>query len=356
MENYHDVTLVEKGSEWRTIGYGVGVWKNGLEILKKLPLNQAFWDSGCAVKEGGALNRNAEIVRLESFEEINGMPWAISFEREIIHQAIHELLSSTIVKFNTTISSITQLTSGVETEFNDGTKNKFDIVVGADGIRSRVRDLIFGKNKLKSYGWNIWGAWIPARLSPFPGYFVMGGNGECLLGFPYHERQAIGLMYRSESVNWPTLPKNHEEILEKFPLIKEHIHELVFSIEDLPTMFNDKLQYAEMDQWYDKRVVLIGDARHGMSPLTGMGTSLALEDAYVLAEELNHDQAIPAALENFSVRRNRRLETIKPFRKIIEGVGMPKSPMREKIRDFALGHMPNAFPKRLFKKMFELKI
>lgn len=356
LQKKHQITIIEKGPAWRTIGYGVGIWKNGLDILRKLSLDQNFWNSGYPVRQGATLSSKGEIQFQMSFEtNEKDQPIAITFEREILHEAIHRKLENVAIKFNTTIKSINQLDSEAEAEFGDGSKERFDLIVGADGVRSTVRSLIFG-DKLKSYGWNIWGAWVPPETQPFPGYYIFGGPKEAVLSFSYFGKHAIGLMYKAAPDEKSTLPENKEVLLNRFPLLKERITDMVSAINDISIMFHDRLQYVEMREWYKGSVVLIGDARHGMSPLTGLGTSLALEDAFVLAEEINSDMGTNTALNNFTDRRNRRLKSIKVFRKIIEKIGMVNSPTGEVIRNFGLKLMPRALPNYLFEKIFNTKI
>jgi 2-polyprenyl-6-methoxyphenol hydroxylase-like FAD-dependent oxidoreductase len=357
LQKNHNITIIEKSSKWRTIGYGIGIWKNGLAILNKLPLASEFWDSGCPVHQGATLSSKGDILFQMSFEKSGkDKPIAFTFEREILHCAINTLLGKIAVRFNTTIAAIVQSVSGVEVAFNDGTKEKFDLVVGADGVRSTIRSLVFGDTFLKSYGWNIWGTWIPADTGRFQGYYILGGANESLLSFPYHERHAIGLMYKADETDWPKPPLDGRAILDRFPLLQNQIKDMIPEMDNFPAMFCDKLQYVEMDKWYKGRVVLIGDARHGMSPLTGMGTSLALEDGFVLAEELNATENIEIALGNFAERRNKRLQSMKTFRNIVEKIGMVNSPTGEKIRNLSLKAMPSAFPDYLFGKIFDTRI
>ena len=356
LQKNHKVTIIEKTASWRTIGYGIGIWQSGLSILKKIPLTSEFWNSGYQVEQGATLSANGNILYQMPFDMMTkGQSIAITFEREILHNAINNLLTNIDVRFNTTLKYISQSTSETEVEFFDETKEKFDLIVGADGIRSTIRSMIFGE-KIKKYGWNIWGAWVPKSVAHFQGYYVLGGKNESVLSFPYHDKQAIGLMYRMESTDYPRAPKNTDEIFSHFPLLKEKIKDMVFAIENPQEMFNDSLSHIEMDVWYKNKVVLIGDAKHGMSPLTGMGTSLALEDAFVLAEELNKNQNTDIALKNFSKRRDKRCKSVKTFRKILESIGMLNSSVAENIRDLSIKNMPSILPSYIFKKMFGVKI
>lgn len=356
LQEQHNITLVEKSSGWRTIGYGVGVWRNGLEILRKLPLSPEFWASCFVVNQGAVLSAKGDILMEGSFGgNQKDEPSVFTFEREVIHNAIHSLLTEVKVRFSTNVKSISQTASTVEVEFSDGQRQQFDFVVGADGLRSTVRSLVFG-DKLRDYGWDVWGAWAPSEVQPFQGYYVMGGRNESLIGFPYRGKSAVGFMYRTRDTDWPKPPRNAQEIFDKFPLLKDWVQKIVPTIDDPSTMFADRLQYVAMNEWYKGRVILIGDARHAMSLLTGMGVSLALEDAWVFAEELNQNADIEKVFRNFVRRREIRLKSIRKFRTIVEKLGMINSRFREMIRDTILKNLPAAFSGDTLRKIFETKI
>lgn len=346
IQKTHQVTLVERGSAWRTIGYGVGVFEHGLDVLKKLSLDDDFWASGHTISEVELLSSKKGVMDFTMrpmTAEVK--PYVtMAFERESIHAAIHKKLEHVAVRFDTSIKSIANDDCGAQVEFSDGNKERFDLIVGADGLRSTVRSMVFG-DKLKSYGWNVWGVWAPPVTQAKPGYYIISGPGETVFGFPCLGRSAVCFLYKTS--DRPTVPESKDEMLKKFPLLKDQIADMVSSIDDLSSVLHDTLQYVEMDAWYEGRVVLIGDSRHGMSPISAMGTSLALEDGYVLADELNKNEDIDAALQGFARRRDARLKSIAPFRKLFETIGMVESPVIESLRNLGLRLMPRSAEKLL---------
>jgi 2-polyprenyl-6-methoxyphenol hydroxylase-like FAD-dependent oxidoreductase len=342
LQKKYKVTIIEKASGWRTIGYGVGIWKSGIDILRKMPLSQDFWSSAWPVNKGATIGSKGQILLEMPFDtQLKDEPITYAFERDLLHKAIHSLLDTTEVKFNTTFDNIQN-------------SEQYDLIVGADGVRSKVREKFFG-NASKSYHWNLVGFWIPKELGVFDGYCIFGGEKETLLCFPYHDRHSIGLMYKTDIDECPK-KLSHSEILEKFPLLRDKVKDIVLSVEDIQSIYSDRLDYAENKTWYEGNVVLIGDAKHGMSPLTGIGTSMALEDAFVLAEELDQGESVSSALRKFALRRDRRFKSVNIFRWIIENIGMPNSKTAEIIRDILVKIMPLSFPNFIFKWVFTAKI
>ncbi|HEV7449030.1 MAG TPA: FAD-dependent monooxygenase [Candidatus Paceibacterota bacterium] len=353
LQKDHAVTIVEKASHWRTIGLAVGIWTNGLKILDDLPLSKEFKASAFPVHAGAGLSAQGETLFQIPFDRPDMTTH--TFERDALHRALTDLLEGPLVRFNTTIMSILQLESSVEVSFSDGTKDTFDLVVGADGVHSKVRELTFGAHVLHDYGWNGLGAWISPSSPHFPGYYILCTAGESILSLPYRDKQAVGLLYKSSDPAWPKKPATPEEVLERFPTLRDKIEKIAHSIENFDSMIYGKMQYPKLREWHRGRVVVVGDAKHAMTPLTGAGTSFALEDALVLSQEVNL-HPLPDALANFAARRDRRMRQAAPFCNTIEALGMVNTPLREKVNNFALQHMPDAVPNLMFKMMFDASL
>ena len=120
LQKNHEVTIIEKSSDWRTIGYGIGIWQSGLSILKKIPLTSEFWNSGYQVEQGATLSANGNILYKMPFDIMTkGQSIAVTFEREILHNEINNLLTNIDVRFDTTLKSISQSASETEVKFFD---------------------------------------------------------------------------------------------------------------------------------------------------------------------------------------------------------------------------------------------
>ncbi len=96
----------------------------------------------------------------------------------------------------------------------------------------------------------------------------------------------------------------------------ESIQRMIATLKDPKDLFHDELRYVEMPLWYKGRAIIIGDAKHAASPITGMGASMALEDAYVLAEELKKNFSSLSLKVTFDKFVDRRDKRIKRFRRL----------------------------------------
>ncbi len=102
------------------------------------------------------------------------------------------------IRLNTTLSTISEGTAGVEVTFSDGSRGTFDLVVGADGIRSQIREMVFGKEFLKPYGWTIYLFWTPLEVSPPKGAIEFSGAGKICLIYPMEEKGVVMLAIDSK--------------------------------------------------------------------------------------------------------------------------------------------------------------
>jgi 2-polyprenyl-6-methoxyphenol hydroxylase-like FAD-dependent oxidoreductase len=158
--------------------------------------------------------------------------------------------------------------------------------------------------------------------------------------------------------NIEPVEQRKEALKKKFAEFGKPLSDMIESIENPKDIFRDDLRWVDLKDWYKNRVVLLGDAKHAISPMMGMGASLALEDAYVLFDELSKissPKAIDSALNNFAIRRDRRLKFIRKSAKRIEGWIMAKG-FKAWIRELVGPFIPTSIFINDLKKIVNEKI
>lgn len=344
----YEITLIEKGRSWRTIGYAIGIWKVGIDILKKLPLTDAFWSQTYKIDQGGFLNNKRKVLVKLNFAKttLDGFG-AITVERDVLHSSIVKTLPKDIfIRFNTVVETVESTFEKTKVSFNDGSSEIYDLVVIADGMRSSTRKMVFGEC-LHSYGWKMYGDWSKKENAIFPGNHIMSAPGQFLINIPGHDRCAIGLICHCKNKCLIKTPQTIEEIADQFSKLLPSLNSTISNITEPTKMFIDEMVYVKTKEWYRNRVVLIGDAQHGMSPVSGWGTSLALEDAYFLAATLNANSNIDESLHNFVKNRKKILKRVKRFCRTIEYLTFANTKTLIFLRNTFLQIFPN-LPQRLF--------
>lgn len=194
--------------------------------------------------------------------------------------------------FGDSLSALRQDERGVHAEFERAEPRTFDLVVGADGLHSKVRRLTFGEerqfvhylgrylavfsadNFLDLDNWQVWMRDETARYCLYPAR----DNAEL--------RATLG--FASEPLDYDHQDIEHQKTLitERLSHLRWETPKLLAAMRTAPDFYFDAMAQVRMRSWSADRAVLIGDAGYCPSPMTGQGTSLAMVGAYVLADEL----------------------------------------------------------------------
>jgi 2-polyprenyl-6-methoxyphenol hydroxylase-like FAD-dependent oxidoreductase len=216
------------------------------------------------------------------------------------------------VRLGVTIASLRQDGNGVSVAFTDGTHRRYDLVVGADGAFSKVRELVFGPDARPQYtGQAVWRITVarPPEVTARHSFFGRRNKS----GFnPVSQSQ----MYIYIVQNLPEfvrlsdaeLPRIMHEQLADFGGLLGVARDSVRDVGDI--VYRPVHSHILPPPWYRGRVVLIGDAAHTTTPHLASGAGIAVEDSVVLAQELAAASDLSAALAKFMHRRYARCRLI----------------------------------------------
>ncbi len=309
-----EVTLVEKAPEFRNIGYLIALWNTGRKVLKELGVDERVVKNGCEFDSDLVLDKSGRLIKAVPHEDFKPLGSTIVIKRADLHAGLFGILKDIDIRFNTTCKDIQQKGNGVTVEFSADKVETFDLVIGADGLHSSVREQVFGQNFLQYYGWRIWMWWLPEEYKHPNGAIGYYGSGKICAVLPFFETSVAYLV----ALTSPQV----KNFIDERPKLKELFSDFCKDAKDIVTtapsrenMYYDDIASVRMPLWHKGRVVLIGDAQHAVSPVTGMGASMAMEDATVLVEELRKNKSVDVALSCFAVRREKRIQR---FREIVD--------------------------------------
>lgn len=302
-------TIVERAPHFRDGGYMIDVWGTGYDLIERFGLSNAL------------RGRTYQFDRLEFVDEDNQRVSGLG--RDVMHRALGERFFSiprgdlaraifkdvegrTETLYNTSIEQLRQDSEGVAVEFSNGQQRRFDLVVGADGLHSRVRELVYGTQRqfekylgycaasfaVEGYPHRDEGAYVSYGL---PGrqisrYAMRGGRTVFLLVFAADKPPDIS----------PHDVEGQKTLLrETFGRDGWETPQILASLDAADDLYFDAVSQIRMPQWSHGRVGLVGDAAYCPSLLAGAGSAFAMLGAYVLAGELrkaNGDaaRALPA--------------------------------------------------------------
>lgn len=292
-----DVTIVERAATIRLGGYPIDLRGAAMQVAEHMGLVPALLDAHIDSRQATFVDgEGKEIVSLDP-EWIHG--GVRGRDVEVARGALASLLADLAPerirwRFNSSIVALDDDGAGVDVAFDDGSHERFDIVIGADGVHSNTRALTFGDEVRlsKPIGFCFAGFSVPntlgldreAIISNVPGRMVAiyaaGSAPEkvfVLMAFAHPYR--IGREARD--------PAFQRDLTAKaFAGAGWQIPELLNAMQTADDLYFDHVEQIRMPAWTRGRIALVGDAAYAPSFLTGQGSSLALTGAYVLANEL----------------------------------------------------------------------
>lgn len=289
-------TLIERAPALRTGGYMIDVWGTGYDIVERYGLLPK------ALQRGYIFDRlkfvNAQGRTVSSFggdvfrRALRGRFFSIP--RGDLARCIYDLIDGKVeALYGTTIVAMRPEADGVEVDLSNGATRRFDIVVGADGLHSRVRDLVFGPQSQfeKFLGYvaaSFTADGYPCRDEATYVSFAQPGRQISRYAMR-HDKTAFLLVFGANekpAVGPHDLAGQKAVVRTKFARDAWETHEILRCLDAADDLYFDPVSQIRMPRWTQGRVALVGDAAHSPSLLAGAGSAYAMLGGYVLAEEL----------------------------------------------------------------------
>jgi 2-polyprenyl-6-methoxyphenol hydroxylase-like FAD-dependent oxidoreductase len=294
-------TMVETTPALRTRGYVIDFWGLGYDIAEKMGLLPDIARIGYHVQElriVDNLGRRLSGFGVQVFRELTGGRY-ITLGRSDLSKLIYDRISGSCeIIFGDSISSLREAQGAVHVEFEHGDERRFDLVIGADGLHSRVRKLVFGPQDRyeKDLGYRV-AAFETGRYRPRDElvYIIHGAPGRQVGRFALHDDRTLFLFIFDGGGE----PEAHGVEAQKAILRKSfesdgwELPRILAALDTCDDLYFDRVSQIRMDAWSQGRVALVGDAGFCVSFLAGQGSALAMTAAYVLAGELATSRARP---------------------------------------------------------------
>ncbi|MFI7136053.1 FAD-dependent monooxygenase [Nonomuraea sp. NPDC050153] len=306
--------VVERAPARRSGGYFILLFGTGLASARRLGVLEAIGDR-TPRPAPYEVNRAGRHTVGMSLAGLPGKPRVVL--RGDVERALFSALPADVeIRYSTVPTHIRQDDSGVEVTLNDTVTERFDLVVGADGMRSTVRGLAFGpEDRLRPLNYMI-GATVLDK--PIEGIrqdqgLTLAEPGRSAWIFPFADH-APGLLfsYRTDDVDAEFARPPIESIRAAFgpqptgPLLEK----LLTAFEQAPEALFDSVNQVKMPRWHQGRVVLVGDAAWCVTLYAGMGASSGIAGGELLGTMLQrHPADLPGALRAWEARMRPFIET-----------------------------------------------
>ena len=306
-----DVELVDIDPDWRVYGAGITIAGATLRAFDQLGIYEE-------VRQRGYVGQGIRVCSVAG-EPLWDVPTPMPADSGvegcggILRPVLHSILSTKVldacipVHLGVSVTTIEQDAEGVEVVLSDGTGDRFDLVIGADGIYSRTRQQIFPDAPSPEYtGQSVWRILTDRPEHVDRRHYFLGGPAK--VGFtPVSETQ----MYLFVAERTPREFRELEELYGDLMTLLAGYGGIVAEIRDNVTpeteiVFRPLEIFRLPAPWHVGRVALIGDAAHPTTPQLASGAGIAVEDALVLAEEVAQHDSVADALTAFLERREER--------------------------------------------------
>ena len=366
----HEVQVFERAPALRTGGYVLNLWGVGYDAVERMGLLPSLLELQYQTDElrmvdskgrtrGGYPSRVLQRLANQRIATL---------ARGDIAAAIHGLLDGRVeTVFGDSITTIEGDGVRARIGFEHGTPREVDLVIGADGLHSKVRRTAFGPQELYEHpmGCHV-ASFEVAGYRPRDEdlYVAHTAPGRYIARFPIRDDRTLFFMLARNEYLPKSLPVSESgrkaALKDAYSGMGWECPAILSALDDVDGVYFDSISQIRMEKWTQGRVALIGDAAACPSLIAGEGAGLALAEAYVLAGELHrHGADIDSALKQYEKR-------IKPYterkQKYAEGLVpsfVPKTAMGVRARDFAtllmrLPVLPRVLMGKYFRDALEL--
>jgi len=312
----YQVSIYDRVKELRPVGAGISLWSNGVKVLNRLGLGVGM----AAI--GGQMNRMQyrthtgkllnDIDLMPLIEQVGQRPYPVA--RRDLQKLLLESFHGS-VNLGHECLGVEESTQGVTAYFANGAQAHGDVLVAADGIRSRLRTYVLGEEVAPTYGGYVnWNGLVPADpdLAPPDTWVIYVGN---------HQRASLMPVAQERFYFFLDVPlpkgttgdpeRMRSELQGYFQGWADPVQKLIARLDPQTTVRLEIHDLGPIPRYVRGRVALLGDAAHATCPDLGQGGCQAMEDAWVLANYLiTTTLSVEDALQRYSQERTQRANAV----------------------------------------------
>ena len=346
------VVVCEQAPELKEVGAGLLLSPNAVRALDAVGITVPA-QSARVIREWRVLDQTGR--RLHIVNAVHQGTSTLSLHRAELQRLLRAQLPDACVRLACQISAATETANGVDLVGASGERVRGAIAIGADGIRSRVRACWLGPEPARYCGYVGWRAIVPWVPPSYCGEWLSEswGDGKRFGVAPVDEHRCY--WYASANVRGaaPNPPVDHQaHLLALFGRWHAPIPELIRSTPAHTILFTPIHDRRRGVMRLSRRIALLGDAAHPMTPNLGQGACMALEDARVLADALSTAASLPDGLCRYDERRRARTTRVMRASRFMGHVIQLENPIATALRDAVLRLAPPLFSQATMRPLF----
>lgn len=347
-----EVRVFERAPEFREVGAGLGLWLNALRPLDRLGVGEKIRGFAAPLKFAEICTPQGKVLSRMDIEKAVGVKDAANFvmHRADLHSAIKEALPTGSLETSAECEKIEQDKDGVTAHFKSGESVRGSLLIGADGLHSVVRKSLWGESMLRYSGQTCYRGVADASPPEKNVIREIQGAGKRGAVCPISDNRVYWWTALNACQGETDEPAERRgELLKIFKGWGFGLPEIISATEK-EVLRNDLVDREPLKTWSKGRITLLGDAAHPMLPNLGQGACTAIEDAFVLAQNVAQSGLNPIALENYESKRIARTTKIV---KQSWNFGIPvrwKHQMSVRFRETLMSLMPESVAQNIIRE------
>ncbi len=346
--------VYERAPKLLEVGAAIALWPNAFRVLERLGLGETILARAGRMRSVRWLGRGGREYNHFTFPETDAP--AVALRRADLQGALLRALPAGSVHLDKTFAGFSEAGEEVRARFEGGTEVACDVLVGADGLHSRVRAQLLEDGEPVYRGYTVWRG--VARLEHAA--LQMGTASEI---YGEGQRFGVGPVGLGRTGWWATANEPlaaAESASEHAPKLSRlfegwcaPVCELIAATPSENILRNAAYDRPAAARWGAGRVTMLGDAVHPMTPNLGQGGCVAVEDAAVLARCLAKYNDAYVALRIYESRRRARAERIALYSRLYGAFGQSDGRAATALRARLLSSVPEALGRRLLSFVFD---
>jgi 2-polyprenyl-6-methoxyphenol hydroxylase-like FAD-dependent oxidoreductase len=333
-----ETVVYERVTEYKELGTGLHIAINAMRALRELGLADSVAErAGTPVERMQFLNHRGKLLSEWPVADLArklGVP-AVGVTRPTLQAVLVDAAGDSL-RLGTEVNAFEHDGDGVTVKLGDGTEDRADLLVGADGIWSRTRSALIGESEPRYSGFTTSRAIIDFDEARAPRGLLRQHWGPGTVFISY--RVADGRLYwvaatRIDGDGEGETALGKGALLERYRSFAEPVPQMLEETPEELIVGVDAKDRAPADRWGEGRVTLLGDAAHPMNPTQGQGACQAIEDAVVLGKSLREHDDVVGALRAYEARRIPRSSRFVRQSRMIGAAGRWQNPAACALRD-----------------------
>lgn len=351
------VQLLERAPSLEPVGAGLTVQINAMRHLAAIGADADAIAAGVPLRDGWIRRADgAPLMRFGFGEAADALgSAAIGVHRAALSEALARQLPAGCVRLGAECVDVAQDDDGVELTLATGERVRGAALIAADGLRSRVREAVFGPHPIRYAGSTCWRG-LADRATGADAVSELWGRGLRFGVVPIAPDRTYWFAVANAPAGTPGPAPDLDALRARFSAFAAPVDEVLAATPPDAILHHDLADLAPLPRWTRGRIALLGDAAHATTPNLGQGACLAIEDGVTIARALAVADDVPAALAAWAAARKPRADAVVAASRRLGAVARWSNPAAAWLRDALVAATPAAVTRRQTRWLWEVAL